>query len=124
MIGYVTLGTANLERAKQFYTSLLAPLGASVLMDRGRIVAMGNKPGRPMLALCTPWDEEAPTAGNGTMVAIPSDSVAMVDELHQRALALGGHDAGVPGERGEGFYGAYLRDPDGNKLCFYHLHGG
>jgi catechol 2,3-dioxygenase-like lactoylglutathione lyase family enzyme len=124
MIGYVTLGTSDMERAKQFYTSLLAPLGASVLMDSGRMAAIGNEPGQAMLALCTPWDEGAPTPGNGTMVAIPSASVAMVRELHQRALELGGSDEGPPGERGEGVFGAYVRDPDGNKLCLYHLNGG
>lgn len=123
MIGYVCLGTSDMDRARHFYTTLLAPLGASVLMDMGRFAAIGNTPGQPMLAVCTPWDEKAPTHGNGTMVAIPPGSVELVNELHARALEFGGTDEGEPGERGEGFYGAYCRDPDGNKLCFYHLHG-
>ncbi|MBN7798103.1 hypothetical protein [Parahaliea mediterranea] len=71
MIGYVTLGTNDMERAKYFYTTLLAPLGASVLMDMGRFAAIGNTPGAPMLSICTPWDGEPSTVGNGTMVAIP-----------------------------------------------------
>ncbi len=124
MIGYVTLGTSDLDRAKHFYTTLLAPLGASVLMDLGRFAAIGSEPGSPMLAVCTPWDEQDPTPGNGVMVALPVGSFERVDEMHARALSLGGSDEGAPGERGEGFYGAYVRDLDGNKLCFYHLNGG
>ena len=120
MIGYVTIGTADMEKAKAFYVTLLEDLGASVLMDIGRFAAIGA-PGGPMLAVCTPYNEEAPNPGNGNMVAISPGSTEMVDKLYAKALALGGTDEGEPGQRMDGFYGAYFRDPDGNKMCFFHM---
>ncbi len=74
-----------------------------------------------MLAVCTPYNEEAPNPGNGNMVAIPAGSKEQVDKLYAKALALGGTDEGEPGQRMDGFYGAYFRDPDGNKICFCHF---
>jgi predicted lactoylglutathione lyase len=120
MIGYVTIGTADMEKAKAFYLALLEDLGASVLMDMGRLAAIGS-PGGPMLAVCTPYNEEAPDPGNGNMVAIPPGSKEMVDKLHAKALELGGTDEGAPGQRMDGFYGGYFRDLDGNKMCFFHM---
>ena len=71
-----------------------------------------------MLAVCTPYNEEAPSPGNGNMVAIAPGSKEMVDKLYAKALELGGADEGEPGQRMDGFYGGYFRDPDGNKICF------
>ncbi|MCB1679080.1 MAG: VOC family protein [Halioglobus sp.] len=120
MIGYVTLGAADIGRAKDFYAALLADLGASVVMDTDRVAAFSTGSDDPLLAVIKPHNGEAPSAGNGTMVALPVGSNAVVDTLHARALQLGGADEGAPGERSEGFYAAYCRDLDGNKLCLYH----
>ncbi len=120
MIGYVTIGTSDMEKAKSFWSALLEPLGAGVLMDLGRIAMIGA-PGAPMLAVCTPFNEEAPGHGNGNMIAFAAGSREKADELYARALELGGTDEGPPGERMPGFYGGYFRDPDGNKAVFFHM---
>jgi catechol 2,3-dioxygenase-like lactoylglutathione lyase family enzyme len=119
MIGYVTLGTNDLPRAAAFYDALLAPLGISRIMDMGTGYAWGTGMDKPGLGVLKPFNGAAATAGNGTMVALVVDSRDKVDAGHARALALGGTDEGAPGPRGEGFYAAYFRDPDGNKLNFF-----
>lgn len=121
MIGYVTIGTSNLDAAKKFYTDLLADLGAKVLLDVGRLAMIGSGMDKPMLAVCTPYNDEAPSPGNGNMVAIPGGSREGVDKLYHKAIALGATEEGAPGERMPSFYAGYLRDPDGNKLAFFHM---
>lgn len=121
MIGYVTIGTRDIEKAKAFYVDLLSDMGAKVLMDIGRLAMIGSGFDKPMLAVCTPYDNEAAAPGNGNMFAIPAGSKEAVDRLYHKAIALGASDAGEPGSRMPTFYGAYLRDPDGNKLAFFHM---
>ena len=117
MIGYVTLGTNDLERAAGFYDALLAEIGAGRFMENETFVAWAVSPGAPGLSVTRPFDGNAATVGNGVMVALAVDSTEKVDRLHARALELGGSDEGAPGPRGEdGFYAAYFRDLDGNKL--------
>ena len=118
MIAYTTIGTNDIEKAKAFYLALLEDLGATVFMDTERLAALGTPAGGAMLAVCTPYNEEAPSPGNGNMVAITPGSKELVDKLHAKALQLGGTDEGAPGQRMDGFYGAYFRDVDGNKICF------
>ncbi len=119
MIGYVTLGTNDFDRAKAFYDELLGALGAKRTFDTDRSVFWSKTPGKPMLAVMKPHDQKPATVGNGVMVALGVREKKQVDELHQKALALGAPDEGAPGPRGDGFYGAYFRDPDGNKLCVF-----
>lgn len=121
MIGYVTLGTNNFERACAYYDALLGELGAKRLMDFGRFILWGTGPGSPGIAVCIPHDQQAATVGNGVMVAIPVGSRELVDRLYAKALELGGSDEGKPGERGPGFYAGYFRDLDGNKLNFFKV---
>ena len=121
MIGYATIGTADMEKAKAFWSGVLASKGASVLMDIGRIAFIGSGMDQPMLAVCIPYNEEAPTPGNGNMLAIPAETREEVDALYAKATELGASDDGEPGERMPTFYGAYIRDPDGNKACFYKM---
>ncbi len=116
MIGYVTLGTNDLERAGRFYDQLLGELGASRFMDQDAFIAWSTDAGSPMVSAIKPFDGKPASVGNGVMVALAVDSREKVDALHRTALALGGADEGVPGERGAGFYAAYFRDLDGNKL--------
>ena len=119
MIGYVTIGVRDMEKAKAYWSELLAPLGAKVIVDMGRIALMGTGDG-PMLAVCIPYDEKDPAPGNGNMIALLAGSRENVDKLYAKALELGGSDEGPPGERGPTFYGGYFRDPDGNKAVFFH----
>ena len=120
MIGYVTLGTNDLARAAKYYDALLAGIGAKRTMEMERFVAWGVKADEPGLALTKPFDQKPATVGNGVMVALEVDSTAKVDAMHRKALQLGGTDEGAAGPRGEGFYAGYFRDPDGNKLSFFH----
>ena len=122
MIGYVTIGVSDMSRAKQFYGDLLADLGARLLMDMDRIAFIGKSMGAPMLAVCTPYDQQPNHPGNGNMVAINPGSKEMVDKLYYKAIELGATCDGEPGQRiPDRFYGAYIRDPDGNKVAFFHF---
>jgi len=123
MIGYVTLGTNDLKRAAAFYDELLALFGAKRFMaEEGHFIAWAASPDAPAISVTRPFDGQAATVGNGTMVALAVDSPDMVDKVHARAIELGGADEGPAGPRGdEGFYAGYFRDLDGNKLnvfCF------
>lgn len=121
MLAYATIGTADLEKAKTFYNTLFEDIGASIMLDVGRLVAYGTAQGGALFSVCVPFDEGDPSPGNGNMVAIAPGSKELVDQLHAKALGLGGTDDGEPGQRMDGFYGAYFRDPDGNKICFCHF---
>lgn len=117
MIGYVTLGTNDLERAAAFYDELLSLIGAGRMMEAEQFVAWTVAPDTPGLAATKPWNGKAATVGNGVMVALAVDTPEQVDALHAKALELGGADEGAPGPRGDsGFYAGYFRDLDGNKL--------
>jgi predicted lactoylglutathione lyase len=119
MIGYVTLGTNDLDRAARFYDALLAEIGAGRFMQDDRFVAWAVAPDKPSLGVIKPWDGQPATIGNGVMVALVVDSAAKVDALYRKAMELGATDEGKPGPRGDGFYAAYFRDLDGNKLNFF-----
>ena len=121
MIGYVTLGTNNLEKATEYYDQLLGEIGASRMMEDERFIAWGTGPGTPMLIVMKPFDEQPATTGNGVMVALAVDNNTKVDEMYAKALELGGTDEGEPGERMPGLYAGYFRDLDGNKLNFFHM---
>jgi predicted lactoylglutathione lyase len=122
MIGYVTLGTNDLERAIAFYDALLGELGAQRFMDEpGVFQAWAVAPGQPALSVTKPWDGQAATHGNGTMVALAVDSPEKVDAIYRKAMELGAQDEGPAGPRSNDFYAGYFRDLDGNKLnVFYH----
>jgi catechol 2,3-dioxygenase-like lactoylglutathione lyase family enzyme len=121
MLGYATIGTKDMDRAVAFYDGLLAEIGAKQLMDLDRIKFYGTGVDAAMLAICVPYDEKEQNCGNGNMVAIPGGSRDGVDKLYAKAIELGASDEGEPGERMPVFYGAYVRDPDGNKLCFFDM---
>lgn len=119
MIGYVTLGTNNMQRAAAFYDALLGDLGAKRIMDFGEFIVWSN--GGCGLSLAKPYDGKPATVGNGVMVALGVDSREKVDALYRRALQLGGTDEGAPGARSDNFYAAYFRDLDGNKLNAFFM---
>jgi len=122
MIGYATIGVSDMARAKSFYESLLADMGAKILVDMGRICFIGSSMKAPMLAICTPYDEKPSDPGNGNMVAFQPGSKAEVDALYAKAIELGATSEGEPGQRiPDQFYGGYIRDFDHNKVAFYHF---
>jgi len=120
-LGYATVGSNDLEAAKAFYNGLFDGSGIAPAFEHpsgGRVYEQG---GAFCFGVVGPYDQQAASVGNGAMVAFVCDSAAEVDAMYARALALGGADEGAPGLRGPGFYFAYFRDRDGNKLCAYHL---
>ena len=124
MLGYTTIGVTDMDRSVAFYDALLAEVGAKQLLGMDRIKMYGTGEGA-MLAICIPYNEEAPHCGNGNMVAIPGGSREGVDKMYAKAMELGATDEGEPGERiPDVFYGGYVRDPDGNKLCFFEAKMG
>lgn len=116
MIGYVTLGTNDLQRSAAFYDALLAEIGAKRWMESDQFVAWAVAPDKPSLGVIKPYDKRPATWGNGTMVALVVDQREKVDRLYKKAIELGAMDEGAPGPRGDGFYAGYFRDLDGNKL--------
>jgi catechol 2,3-dioxygenase-like lactoylglutathione lyase family enzyme len=130
MIGYVTIGSDNMPRARGFYDQLLGTtIGARRIMefgdDLGGFTMWGTGFDKPGIAVTNPYDKQPAMAGNGNMTAIAVDSRDKVDAIHAKALELGGTCEGPPGVRGEegqqAFYGAYFRDLDGNKLCAFRI---
>ena len=126
MIGYVTVGSNDLEKSRSFYDALMPVLGAGRIMEFGDNFTMyGTGMGKPGFAVCKPYNGNAATVGNGNMTSIACDSRAKVDELYAKAIELGGSCEGPPGVRGEegphAFYGAYFRDLDGNKLAAFRI---
>ncbi|MGI1679983.1 MAG: VOC family protein [Cellvibrionaceae bacterium] len=119
MIGYTILGSNDLGKAVAFYDSLLALLGAKQAFSTETMTLWGNGPNKPMFAIATPYDGEAASVGNGTMVALVVSDKATVDAFYKKGIQLGGSDEGEPGMRTDNFYGAYIRDLDGNKLCVF-----
>jgi catechol 2,3-dioxygenase-like lactoylglutathione lyase family enzyme len=123
MIGYVTLGTNDLARGAAFYDAIAAELGTGRMMEWDGAIAWGTPGGGAGVALMKPFDGNAASVGNGVMVAFEAKDEAQVDRLHAIALEQGGSCEGAPGPRGDSFYAAYFRDPDGNKLNAFIMKG-
>ena len=126
MIGYVTIGVNDVEASAEFYDVALAPLGyARTFKQNGWAgYGPGGKSGDDLLMiyLATPHDKNQASFGNGSMLAFKAKDRAGVEAFHKAALKAGGKDEGAPGVRGESkpeWYGAYVRDPVGNKLCAF-----
>ncbi|QNK71049.1 VOC family protein [Variovorax sp. PAMC26660] len=124
MFSHITVGCTDLARAAAFYDALLTPLGLkrrAVTPDGGSEAACWVMPEQtlPRFYVYIPLDGEPASVGNGSMVAFGAPAPHAVDAAHEAALRHGGRDEGAPGPRpryGQGYYGAYLRDPDGNKI--------
>ncbi|MFN3856215.1 MAG: VOC family protein [Caulobacter sp.] len=127
MIGYVTIGALDSEASGRFYDAVFAAIGSNRKTEGGGWIGYGPVSGGDSIqdchtAICPPFDGQAARPGNGIMVAYVADSAAAVDAAHAAGLANGGSDEGAPGHRPPGtpgFYGAYLRDPTGNKICIF-----
>ena len=121
MIGYVTLGTKDLARGAKFYDAIAQEMGVGRMMENEGFIAWGIPGGGAGIGLTYPWDQKDASVGNGTMVALEAKSKEQVDRIYEIAMAEGGADEGAPGQRFEGFYAAYFRDLDGNKLNAFFM---
>jgi len=120
MIGYTTLGTRDLAKARAFYNEVLAPLGGKLLYENEREIYWGQDPSGTKFAVVVPFDGEPATSANGSMTALRAETREQVAAVHGAALKHGGTDEGGVGPRGEGpFYGGYFRDLDGHKICVF-----
>jgi catechol 2,3-dioxygenase-like lactoylglutathione lyase family enzyme len=122
MLGFVLIGTNDLDRAARFCDEICNALGAKRLysMTNGCTGVMYGAGDGPMLGVVLPFDGEPARAGNGVMAALPALSVEEVKRMHALAISLRGVDEGAPGPPGDGTaYCAYFRDPDGNKVCVF-----
>lgn len=123
MFSHVTVGTADFPRATAFYDALLMPLGMirhETNPEHGLVGYARDPMATPQFYIMRPIDGRPASVGNGVTVAFEAQTRAEVDVLHAAGLATGGRDEGAPGLRPHyhpDFYGAYLRDPDGNKVA-------
>ncbi|WP_312366887.1 VOC family protein [Ensifer sp.] len=123
MIGYTMVGTTDLKRAERFYDPLMALIGQERCYSDDQVASWGRKDDdrAPRFFTGYPFDGHPAGVGNGAMTAFLVKSAALIDRLFASAMEQGGSVEGEPGFRpqyGEGFYAAYVRDPDGNKLAF------
>ncbi len=124
MLGYCTLGTNDLEASAAFYEPIAQILGHGRVMETDRVVMWGTGGQGAMFCVIKPADDKPATVGNGTMFGFAASSEEQVRQIYDHALANGGSDEGPPGARSEQFYGAYFRDPAGNKLLAFHFKPG
>ena len=122
MIGYVTIGAVDVERAMPFYDAVLGAIGYERQFFDGGWAGYGLKGQDATTFICPPFDGQAARGGNGVMIAFKCESKEAVQAAHAAALAQGGVDEGAPGPRpadSTSFYGAYMRDPTGNKIAVF-----
>lgn len=122
MIGYVTIGAMDVETSGVFYDAVLTKIGQARKYTRSDWIGYGpadEGPDSVDCHICQPYNGKPARAGNGIMLAFRAGSKEEVDNAYTSGLATGGKDEGMPGPRTDHFYGAYLRDPTGNKLCIY-----
>ena len=118
MLSGVCIGTNDLPSAGAFYDAVLATIGMKCVLSEPRERGYAGNDGRITLFLVLPYDEKQATFGNGTQVMFYAPTPNAVRAFYATAVALGGQDEGPPGPRGyhPDYYGAYVRDLDGNKL--------
>ena len=124
MLSHCTIGINDMEKAESFYDQLLSLLNGSQIFKTERAIFYSFGEGKPRLSITRPFDGKAATHGNGSMVGLAASSNEQVDAVHAKALELGGTSEGEPGIRGKGdvaAYGAYFRDPEGNKFGIFNM---
>ena len=121
MVGFVMVGTNDLDKAINFYDSILDVIDLKMVGKTDTYASYAPKNNLEAIEfyVTIPFNNEKATIGNGTQISFYIDSKKKVDTFHSLALSLGAKDEGAPGERYEGEYYSYLRDLDGNKICGY-----
>ena len=120
LFSHVTIGTNDLAKAKAFYDALLRPLGIVCRAEHPEAVAYGLPEGPTPIWIVRPLDRKPATAGNGITIGFEAASRPAVDAAYKGGMSAGGRDEGPPGVRenySPNYYGAYVRDPDGTKIC-------
>ena len=118
VIGFVMVGTNDLEKSSKFYDAILAHLGMKRVTITERYIGYGHssEDSGVKFYITKPYNKENATSGNGTMVALSAETKEAVDKFHKTALENGATDEGSPGPRSDGNYYGYIRDHDGNKI--------
>ena len=118
VIGFVMVGTNDLEKSSKFYDAILAHLGMKRVTITERYIGYGHssEDSGVKFYITKPHNKENATAGNGTMVALSAETKEAVDKFHATALKNGAVNEGEPGPRSDGNYYGYIRDFDGNKI--------
>lgn len=118
MLSGVCVGTNDLAAAARFYDAVLTTISMRCMLSEENERAYGGPDGRMTFFVVRPYDGRTATHGNGTQVMFYAADAAAVRAFHMTALEMGGTDEGAPGPRDyhPDYYGAYVRDPDGNKL--------
>ena len=129
-VGYVTIGAKDSDASVKFYDAVFQALGDERKFNEGGWTGYGAPSEDKGFAachtmLCKPYDGKEARGGNGIMISYFAPTQAAVQAAHKDGLANGGTDEGAPGFRPagatSGFYGAYLRDPTGNKICVFNV---
>lgn len=122
-LDHVSIGVTNMKRSKAFYDAVLAPLGIAPVMPveiGGQLMGLGYGAGaKPDFWIGMPVNGQPASMGNGVHIAFHAATRAQVDDFYLAALDQGGIEDGKPGPRGHyhaNYYGAFVRDPDGNKI--------
>ena len=120
MISFVMVGTNNLDKAINFYDSLLdiIELKRAVTNKKYAGYSPNNKPDKVDFYITNPVNKEKATFGNGTQISFVVSSKELVNKFYNTGIRLGGKDEGAPGIRSGDYY-CYFRDLDGNKICAF-----
>ena len=120
MIGFVMVGTNNLDKAIKFYDTLLATIGLQRMVTNEKYAGYGlnEKPDEIEFYITNPVNKEKATFGNGTQISFLVNSKEIVEKFYNTGIKLGGKDEGAPGIRSGDYY-CYFRDIDGNKICAF-----
>ena len=118
MLSGACVGSNNLPAAKAFYDSVLSTIGMSCHVSLEHELGYGTDAGQPNFWVLIPYNQKQATVGNGTQIMFHAETEEAVCAFYNTAISLGGVDEGAPGPRdyAPGYYGAYVRDLDGNKL--------
>jgi catechol 2,3-dioxygenase-like lactoylglutathione lyase family enzyme len=120
MFSHVTVGSNDIAKSKTFYDAVTRPLGLMQHANYPEAIGYGTPGGRPQLWIVRPLDKQAASVGNGITVALDASDRTAVDAAYAAAITAGGADEGKPGLRTHyhpNYYAAYVRDPEGNKVC-------
>ncbi|WP_425083578.1 VOC family protein [Ruegeria profundi] len=123
-LNYVMIGSNDVAKAREYFDAVLPLIGGTVVMEFMPHGFCYGLRGGGRIWVTPPYNKEAATPGNGNMVGLLCDSEAEVQAAHAAALSAGGTSEGEPGPRpqyGPDFYGAYVRDLDGNKMSFVYF---